>query len=465
MTVSTPTEIGDASTRTPFPPAAGDVARRAARLNILIVSHAFPPANLVGAVRIGKFARFLHKAGHDVRVVAAPAAGDASLPLEIPAERVVYPAGWAGHKVSENLVGLVRRFGPRKGSGGAVAASAAPPAAPGDAGFAAAVTHHCRALLHIRDARVGWIGAASVAGYDIARGWRPDIVVGSGPPHSGLVAAARIARICGAPWVADLRDLWAVDACYTAPLWRLWLDRVIERRVLGSAAGLVTVSPAWAATLRGKYRQPVACILNGYDDEDLSPERSAPPPGDVVSIVYTGDICIGDRDPSPLFEAIGLLGDARAGVTVHFYGPAEAAVIPLARRHGAADRIVVHNGVPQKSSLALQSAADVLLLLQRNHPRDEGNIPAEFFEYLGAGRPILMLGYEKGDLAALIRKRRAGVVANDPAAIARQLRSWIAQRPAGIPPVDPAARAGLGRAQQFQEYERFLNEILLAEQP
>ena len=62
---------------------------------------------------------------------------------------------------------------------------------------------------------------------------------------------------------------------------------------------------------------------------DLFPKISRrlparPEPGDVVSILYTGNIYAGYRDPTPLFQAIGLLTAAeRRHVAVHFYGLTE----------------------------------------------------------------------------------------------------------------------------------------------
>jgi hypothetical protein len=199
--------------------------------------------------------------------------------------------------------------------------------------------------------------------------------------------------------------------------------------------------------------------LNGYADEDFPARVAGPPPGEVVSIVYTGGIYPGYRDPTPLFRAINLLGAERRRVAVHFYGPPAADVSPLAADHGVADRVFVHNPVAYKASLALQTTADVLLLLQWNDKRDAGTLPAKFFEYLRARRPVLSLGYEHGDLAEMIRDREAGLVANDPEVIARQLRSWIAQKPAGIAPLAPRAHAGLTRTEQYFRLERFLTEI------
>ena len=85
-------------------------------MSVLLVSHAFPPANAIGAVRVGKLAKYLHKAGHDVRVLAATPSST-SLALEIPPERVVYAQEWAADQIFDGAVRLIRRL--RNGTGAA----------------------------------------------------------------------------------------------------------------------------------------------------------------------------------------------------------------------------------------------------------------------------------------------------------------------------------------------------------
>ena len=170
-------------------------------------------------------------------------------------------------------------------------------------------------------------------------------------------------------------------------------------RALSSAAGLVTVTLGWAEALRRRYRQPISCIFNGYVAEDFPAQPSGPPPGDVVSIVYTGTLYSGDRDPSASFSAINLLGAERDRVVVHFYGPPREQVQGFAMAHGVVDRVFVHDPVSYKACLALQTSADILLLLQWNPKQDEGHVPAKLFEYLGARRPILLLGDQHGEPA------------------------------------------------------------------
>jgi hypothetical protein len=203
--------------------------------------------------------------------------------------------------------------------------------------------------------------------------------------------------------------------------------------------------------------------LNGFVSEDFPANSPGPEEGDVVAVRHTGTIYAPYRDPAALFQAMALLtADERRHVAVHFYGLNERdaqAVTAAVSNAGIDDRVYLHDRVSYRESLSLQQSADALLLLQWNDVRDAGMIPAKFFEYLRAGRPILMLGYEHGDLAQMIRERGAGIVANDPQMIAKQLRDWIGQRSAGIPAVPAAAREGLSRAEQSRELEQFLTQL------
>ena len=80
------------------------------------------------------------------------------------------------------------------------------------------------------------------------------------------------------PWVGELRDLWVDFHRYHVGRVRKHIEHRLEKRVLSSATGLVTVSEPMAELLRKKYCKPTAVVLNGYDPEDYIP-RMAPPAG------------------------------------------------------------------------------------------------------------------------------------------------------------------------------------------
>ena len=118
--------------------------------------------------------------------------------------------------------------------------------------------------------------------------------------------------------------------------------------------------------------------------------------------------------------------------------------------------------MPHCEALRLQCRADVLLLLQWDKPSEAGDISGELFQYLGARRPVLALGYEAGKMAAIVRDRAAGLFANDPEEIARQLAAWRQEkRQTGrIAALPESARAGFAREEQFAELVRFFGEVM-----
>ena len=59
-------------------------------MKILVVSWYMPPFNTMGALRVGKFCKFLDQMGHEVRVLScADVPYEQSLPVEMPEDRIV----------------------------------------------------------------------------------------------------------------------------------------------------------------------------------------------------------------------------------------------------------------------------------------------------------------------------------------------------------------------------------------
>jgi len=118
--------------------------------------------------------------------------------------------------------------------------------------------------------------------------------------------------------------------------------------------------------------------------------------------------------------------------------------------------------VPYAEALKEQARADILLLMQWNNPREQGNVPGKLFEYLAIRRPILGLGIEDGVPATIIGERGAGLYCNDPERIAAHLRQWIEiKRNKGqIAALPESVSEGLTRDRQFAKLPAFLAEIL-----
>jgi glycosyltransferase involved in cell wall biosynthesis len=434
-------------------------------MKILIASFGFPPSNVIGAVRVGKLARYLDRRGHDVRVLTASSDGDKSLPLEIQPQRVLYTEYRTGRNWRNPLAQPFR-------SGQAVQAAKISAPSLGDSGAQGSslrifLRRQYYGFTHIPDMRADWVRTAVPAGRRLIEEWRPDIIFASAPPYTGLIVASRLARSSGIPWVADFRDLWADNLYSGHPRWRIPLDAVLERLTLRSAASLVTVSPIWAEQLRRRHGKHAELVYNGYAEEDFPPFPQNAERGHILTIRYTGSIYRGLRDPSAVFAGISLLPEElRNRVKVEFYGEAADAVLTAAVAHGVTEAVAVKPPVPYQRALELQVKADVLLLLQSNDKRDEGNLPAKLFEYLFARRPILFIGLETGVAARIIADRRAGFIANDPKRIRDQLQLWLAEKQtAGLKTLDRTVYFGLSRDEQYHKLERLFTEILAKSEP
>jgi glycosyltransferase involved in cell wall biosynthesis len=437
-------------------------------LKILIVSWYFPPVNTIGAVRVGKFARFLIERGHDVGVVAGRNWGHPeTLPLGVPLERIVYAKSVDVNALPNKLARRVKlRPSPsREASPESVSAPHGGPPIPDGKGesLARRASDLYHNLINVPDKSVGWLPWGYTASKRMCRAWRPDIIFGSAPPFTGLLICRLLSARLGLPWVAELRDRWADDPYNEPPTWRVAIDQWLERQVLRTAKGVVTVTEPWAELYRQKYGKPTLTSYNGYDPRDFDdPEPSSSAPDNPHLLIgYTGSIYPGKRDPSPLFTGLRMLGETAERFRVVFHGTDPAHVLPLAERAGVLRLVEVKPSVPYRQSLQLQRRSDVLLLMQWNNPRDQGHCPAKFFEYLASLRPVLLIGLEDGVPATILRERAAGVCENDPAKIADQLRRWLHEKDefGRIRSLPFAVREGLSRTIQFEKLEQFLFDM------
>lgn len=440
-------------------------------MRLLIISFAFPPYNSIGGVRVGKTAKYLTRFGHDVRVLTArDQPFKPTLPVELPAEKITYTR-WLTLRRSAPMADSQptpsdqnRTAAPASRNRGAPADSSQTDAPAAARSLRQSLARHVKALIDFPDSNAGWLPYAVSEAARLAKGWRPELVFASSPPPTSLLVASRLAKKFDVPWVADLRDLWLDHPYYDQPAWRVGVEARLERRVLGSAAGFVTVSQPLADRLLEKYGREAAVVLNGYDMADYPPagEVSTTPTGGPLRILYTGMIYPGRRDPSPLFAALRLMGARARRVRVVFHGFFLESARSLAREHGVEHLVEVNPPVPYKESLRMQTEADVLLLLLWSDPTERGVYTGKLFEYLGARRPVLAVGGVDTVAADLVRERNAGAALDDPAEIAAQLGRWInLKETAGAIPALPAdVGRGLSREEQTRALEDYFRHVL-----
>src|SRR6516225_8011438 len=156
-------------------------------MKILIVAFHFPPWNIIGAVRVGKLAGYLHRKRYGLRVLTTDISEDRSLPVEIPREWIV-DTHYQDHQA---WLDFMIRPARRVSAASAAATLGAPVVLEPIQSIWDKLRKHYYGLVHIPDPRIAWIKTAIPAGTRLIEEWKPDVIFASAPPYTSLIVACR----------------------------------------------------------------------------------------------------------------------------------------------------------------------------------------------------------------------------------------------------------------------------------
>jgi glycosyltransferase involved in cell wall biosynthesis len=364
-----------------------------------MLAYHFPPVGGSGVQRSLRFARYLREFGYEPVVVTGPGAQNGRYTPSDATLRDSVPAGIE-----------VRRLGPE-------------PRASSRSRFR--LERWLR--LPSRFTR-WWVDGAIAAGADAD----VDLIYASMYPWESSAAAAALSRSLSRPWVADLRDPWALDemAVYASALHRR-LEIGAMRRALRTSSGVIMNTAAAKNEVERRFPEleRVVAIPNGFDADTFSgadPERG----DDAFRIVHTGvlyldlgrrhrrarrwrrllgssidDVDIITRSHLFLLEALERARrrdpEASAGIELHLAGRLTDGDRELIR--GAP--VHAHGFLPYPQTIDLVRSADLLFLPMHDLPpgRRARIVPGKTYEYLASGRPILA-AVPDGDARDLLRQ-------------------------------------------------------------
>ncbi len=411
---------------------------------VALLAYHFPPLGGAGVQRSLKFARYLPEHGYRPLVITGPGS-----------------AGGRWTPADDTLIGelpdvrILRVPGPE-------------PASPG----------------RWRGRAERWLGTPAAwdrwwidgAGALVARhAGEADVVLASMSPFQSA-AAARAAVAAGRPWVADLRDPWALDEMTVYPS-RAHRRAAVRRmgRDLASAVAVVANTPDAARAIGAAFPDLAGrlaeAIPNGYDAADFA----APEPvraGSRFRIVHAGYLHTG-LGRSGRGRARRVLGGAIADVDimarshVHLVAALErvaaedpelaatvelhlAGVVSPADRAALGTAVAVreHGYLEHSRSVELMRSADLLFLPM--HDVTPGHrariVPGKTYEYLASGRPILA-AVPDGDARDLLSLAPQAHLCRpaDVAAMAEAIRRAASARRIGGPAPTVAALDLLAR--------------------
>lgn len=350
---------------------------------ILVIAHFFPPTGGAGVQRSSKFVKYLPTYGYLPVVVTGArdptdrwSPEDLTLLSDIPDNVVVYRAKWEKGKAPRS-----GKHSPRQEA-----------------------LYECAVVAVEKH--------------------RPDLIFVSMSPFQDASVASALSARFDIPWVADLRDPWALDEfqVYQTRFHRYMHLRRMKRALI-TASGIIMNTPVAKRRLIEVFpefrRRPVISITNGFDTEDVSITHTKEH-GECFKIVHTGtfhtQIGLHQRAHDELYRILGKCSsgvkllprspffllqaldriydrdpDIMKNIQVIFAGTMSEEDTRLISDSKIAGRVVVTGYLDHVRSASHVCSADLLFLpLHGLNKSDRSSIvPGKAYEYIASGNPIL----------------------------------------------------------------------------
>ena len=246
---------------------------------------------------------------------------------------------------------------------------------------------------------------------------RPDVVVSTSPQFFCGLAGYAVSRIHHAPWVLEIRDLWPDSITAVGALRRGWAIKLSERLeawAYRKADKIVIVTDSFRRHIgeRGAAADKIIVVKNGVDleqfgrlqkDHSLARELGVE---DRFIAAYFGTHGMAHGLDVVLRAAVLLRNDPRIAFLLVGDG-AERRGLQAMRNEFGLTNVVMLEQQSRDRMPALWGLADAALVLLRKSDVFKMVLPSKIFEAMGAGRPIV-LGVE-GEARDIVERAACGI--------------------------------------------------------
>ncbi len=389
------------------------------RLHILLLHQAFVALDEAGGTRHLEFARYLVAEGHQVTVIASP---------------VSYLTGRDAAARDEVVDGvrILRAYTYR-------------------------ALH--RSFVH----RVFSFLSFALSSFFIGlRVKDVDIVWGTTPPIFQAASAWLLARLKGARFLLEVRDLWPAFAVAVGVLRSRaligaseWLERFLYRR----ADHVMINSPGFREHIAARGGAPIELVPNGADAAMFDPAAKGAEFRRQLGlehkfiVLYAGAHGLSNDLGVVVAAAEELRDDAHIAIVLLGDGKDKPALIEQARAFRL-DNLHFVDPLPKSGMAQALAAADACLAILKPIDMYKTVYPNKVFDYMAAGRPVLLA--IDGVIRQAVETAGAGlfVPPGDPAALAATIKELAA---------DPQAATAMGRRGRAYLMEHFNRPALVAQ--
>lgn len=286
---------------------------------------------------------------------------------------------------------------------------------------------------------------------------RVDVVMGTSPPIFQAGSAWFVSFLRRKPFLLEVRDLWpefAVDMGVIKNRFIIWLARRVEKFLYARAAHILVNSPAFRDYMvdrHGIKPEKITLIPNGVDPSMYDPDEKGAEVRDEFNlhgrfvVTYAGAMGPANDITTTIRAAELLKDDERIHFLMVGDGKDRKKAEALKDELGLTN--VTFAGLRSKQDMkAVLGATDACLATLMPIPMFKTVYPNKIFDYLAAGRPIIMS--IDGVIREVVEKAQAGrfIEPGRPETIVEAVRAFAS---------DPEGCAAMGRSGRAYVQQHF----------
>lgn len=267
----------------------------------------------------------------------------------------------------------------------------------------------------------------------VAIQFKPDLILATGDPWSGLWLGEKLSKLLEVPFIADFRDPWTLgnQQLRSRTSISAGVDRMIEKRVIERADYLIFTSEQTKQLYLEKYQIPsgkLSTIYNSFEPELMKSSQVWDAPKmdqKKLNILFLGRF----RRLSSVSVILDVLKQIQTAhpveaglVNIHSFGEPDHGEMEQIQKMGLSAQFLFHPPFKPEYSLQVMNSAD-LLLLSTSRQRSE-IIPAKLWDYLFSEVPILSV-VPNPEVGNIIKRTDAGIHFNQDSRT--EIADWIAQ--------------------------------------
>ena len=374
---------------------------------VLIITYYWVPAGGVAVQRFLKFTKYLRDYGWEPIILTVK---DGSYPYTDPMLQDEVPEGIQVYRTKTfepfEIYNLLRG---QKGKTVPLAVATA-----SKKSLFQKLSGYIRANFFLPDARVGWKPYAIKQASEIIASQKMDAIITTGPPHSTHLIGQALKAKYKLPWVADFRDPWTEIfnnqyLPFTAS--SIAKDKKMEAAVLRDCDVATVIGEGMKTVFPSAYTAKMQVITNGYDESDY--DRDLKPETDKFRMRYVGNLFSNQNIPA-LWSAIAELRKESADFAKDFEleltGKVDSAIRESIAEYGLQECTKYISFIPHQEAVAKMQTASLLLSVIPDVANNKLIITGKIFEYMGAGRPIFLIGPPDSDAAIVVNNSQSGSI-------------------------------------------------------